>query len=197
MPRLRQPLRAVRPRPRGPALASVEPLGLLEPLPVLDRSQRQQLVDHLRQPFALRADAGDEARAVVRRASAAVHPHARAARRCRGSPRAGFSFRGSGCARTARRTACPPAASRMVSSARPRSPNSPAAPGGGARSPAVTACGIAAQRADLARQPPRRQQSDHQRRAQQHPAPAQDRVLAARDERRDARGWAWRRSARR
>ena len=45
--------------------------------------------------------------------------------------------------------------------------------------------GIAAQRAELARQPPRRQQADGQRGPEQHESPAQDRALAARDERRD------------
>ena len=45
--------------------------------------------------------------------------------------------------------------------------------------------GIAAQRPELARQPPCRKQADHQRRAQQHEPPAQDHALAAGDERRD------------
>src|SRR5690606_22888071 len=43
---------------------SANGFGLLDALAVFDRGQRQQLVDHLRQPVALRADGGDEARAV-------------------------------------------------------------------------------------------------------------------------------------
>src|SRR3546814_1316314 len=44
---------------------------------------------------------------------------------------------------------------------------------------------VALQPPDLPRQPPRGQHADQQRRAQQHQAPAQHRLLAALDERRD------------
>ena len=166
----------------------VDALPHFEALPMLHRRQRQQLVDHLRQPFALRADARGEARTVGFR-------H----RRLRSNsalPRIAASGLFISCVSvcTYCSTYCLPSSRvRIVSSALAEV----AELAGGLRRRRALARGhrvrVAPQRAELARQPPRRRQPDQQRDAHQQPAPAHHLRLAARDERRDASGWAWRR----